>query len=129
MELRLGKWVIPVIAFVALGFGWLRVGLISALSVAASAGLLMTVPATFGAFFWERGTAAGAIWSMVLGGLVTGFLYFSGIRPLGHWPAVWGGLVCLVTFIVISLITKAPVDKAREFLGYLEGALKERNAL
>ena len=129
MELRLGKWVIPVIAFVALGFGWLRVGLISALSVAASAGLLMTVPATFGAFFWKRGTAAGAIWSMVLGGVVTGFLYFSGIRPLGHWPAVWGGLVCLVTFIVISLITKAPVDKAKEFLGYLEGALKERNAL
>jgi SSS family solute:Na+ symporter len=129
MELRLGKWVIPVIAVVAMVFGWLRVGLISALSVAASAGLLMTVPAIFGAFFWKRGTAAGAIWSMVLGGAVTGFLYFSGIRPLGHWPAVWGGLVCLVVFIVISLITKAPVEKAREFLGYLERELMERNAL
>jgi SSS family solute:Na+ symporter len=129
MELRLGKWVIPVIAVVAMIFGWLRVGLISALSVAASAGLLMTVPAIFGAFFWRRGTAAGAIGSMILGGVVTGFLYFSRIRPLGHWPAVWGGLVCLVTFIVISFATKPPAEKAQEFLGYLEESLKEKNAL
>jgi SSS family solute:Na+ symporter len=129
MELRLGKWVIPVIAVVAMIFGWLRVGLISALSVAASAGLLMTVPAIFGAFFWRRGTAAGAIGSMILGAVVTGFLYFSGVRPLGHWPAVWGGLVCLAAFIVISLVTKPPAEKAQEFLGYLEEGLKERNAL
>jgi SSS family solute:Na+ symporter len=129
MELKLGKWVIPVIAVVAMIFGWLRVGLISALSVAASAGLLMTVPAIFGAFFWRRGTAAGAIGSMILGGVVTGFLYFSRIRPLGHWPAVWGGLVCLVTFIVISFATKPPAEKAQEFLGYLEEGLKEKNAL
>lgn len=129
MELRLGKWVIPVISLVAMIFGWLKLGLISALSVAASAGLLMTVPAIFGAFFWKRGTAAGAIWSMVLGGVVTGLLYFSGIRPLGHWPAVWGGLICLVAFIVISLVTKPPLEKAEEFLGYLEKGLKEKNAL
>jgi SSS family solute:Na+ symporter len=129
MELRLGKWVIPVISLVAMIFGWLKLGLISALSVAASAGLLMTVPAIFGAFFWKRGTAAGAIWSMILGGVVTGFLYFSRWRPLGHWPAVWGGLVCLVAFIVVSLVTRAPLEKAREFLGYVEEGLKERNAL
>ncbi len=134
MELRLGKWVIPVISLVAMVFGGLKalgieLGLISALSVAASAGLLMTVPAIFGAFFWKRGTAAGAIWSMIIGGVVTGFLQFSGIKPLGHWPAVWGGLVCLVAFIVISLVTKPPLEKAREFLGYVEEGLRERNAL
>jgi SSS family solute:Na+ symporter len=129
MELRLGKWVIPVISVVAMIFGWLKVGLISALSVAASAGLLMTVPAIFGAFFWKRGTAAGAICSMIFGGVVTGFLYFARIRPLGHWPAVWGGLVCLVSFIVISLVTKPPVEKAEEFIGYLEVGLREKNAL
>ncbi len=117
------------ISLVAMIFGWLRVGLISALSVAASAGLLMMVPAIFGAFYWKRGTASGAIWSMILGGAVTGFLYFSRIRPLGHWPAVWGGLVCLATFIVVSLLTKPPLEKAEEFLGYLEEGLKEKNAL
>jgi len=129
MELRLGKWVIPVISLVAMVFGWLKLGLISALSVAASAGLLMTVPAIFGAFFWKRGTATGAIWSMVLGGVVTGFLYFSRWRPLGHWPAVWGGVMCSATFIVVSLMTKPPSEKAEEFLGYLNQGLKERNAL
>jgi len=129
MELRLGKWVIPVISVVAMIFGGLRLGLISILAVAASAGLLMTVPAIFGAFFWKRGTAPGAIWSMILGGVVTGFLQFSRIRPLGHWPAVWGGLVCLVAFIIISLLTKPPLEKAEEFLGYLEEGLKERNVL
>jgi hypothetical protein len=35
----------------------------------------------------------------------------------------------LVTFIVISLLTKPPLEKAEEFLGYLEEGLKERNAL
>ncbi len=129
MELRLGKWVIPVVSGVAMVFGALRLGPIAKLSVAASAGLLMTVPAIFGAFFWKRGTAAGAIWSMIIGGVVTGFLQFSGIKPLGHWPAVWGGLVCLVGFVVISLLTKPPLEKAEEFLGYLEEGLKEKNAL
>jgi len=128
-ELRLGKWVIPVISVVAMIFGYLRLGPIATLSVAASAGLLMTVPAIFGAFFWKRGTAAGAICSMIFGGVVTGFLQFSGIRPLGHWPAVWGGLVCLVAFIVISLVTRPPTEKAEEFLGYLKEGLKERNVL
>jgi SSS family solute:Na+ symporter len=66
---------------------------------------------------------------MILGGVVTGFLQFSGIKPLGHWPAVWGGLVCLVAFVVISLLTRPPLKKAEEFLGYLEEGLKERNAL
>jgi SSS family solute:Na+ symporter len=129
MQLRLGKWVIPVISVVAMVFGALRLDSIVKLSVAASAGLLMTVPAIFGAFFWKRGTAAGAIWSMIIGGVVTGFLQFSGIKPLGHWPAVWGGLVCLVSFIVISLVTKPPVEKAEEFIGYLEVGLREKNAL
>jgi SSS family solute:Na+ symporter len=129
MELRLGKWVIPVISGVAMVFGALRLGPIATLSVAASAGLLMTVPAIFGAFFWKKGTAAGAICSMIFGGVVTGFLQFSGIKPLGHWPAVWGGLVCLVAFIGISLLTKPPMEKAEEFLSYLEKGLKERNVL
>jgi SSS family solute:Na+ symporter len=66
---------------------------------------------------------------MIIGGMVTGFLYFSRVKPLGHWPAVWGGLICLVVFIVISLVTKPPVEKAEEFLGYLKEWLKERNAL
>jgi SSS family solute:Na+ symporter len=61
MELRLGKWVIPVVSGVAMIFGALRLGPIAKLSVAASAGLLMTVPAIFGAWFSEEWSRAFSI--------------------------------------------------------------------
>jgi SSS family solute:Na+ symporter len=59
--------VIPVIAVLAYLFPQLQLNLITVLSVAASAGLLVMVPAIVGTFFWSRGTAAGEIAGIVVG--------------------------------------------------------------
>ena len=128
-ELWVGRAIIPIVAIVAFFFARARFGLISILSVASSAGLLMAVPTIIGAFWWKRGTALGAITSMVVGSVVTGSLYVLGYYPLGHWPAVWGGITCSVVFVAVSLLTKEPAEKASGFIGYLEETLPEKNAL
>jgi SSS family solute:Na+ symporter len=141
-ELRVGQWVIPIMAVIAFVFAWWAAGLqpfegaggafdrmIAPLSSAASAGLLMAVPTIFGAFFWKRGTALGAMISMITGATIVLVLQLvsqtTGYKPLGWWPGVWGFVVCLPLFVIVSLATRPPKEKAEEFLGYLKGALKK----
>lgn len=128
-ELRMGQWVIPVMAVVALVFAWQassKSGLdfmIAPLSAAASAGLLMVVPSIFGAFFWKRATAAASVASIVSGAALVLILQVTGAKPLGWWPGVWGLILCTVVFVAVSFVTRAPTAKAEEFLGYLSEKL------
>jgi SSS family solute:Na+ symporter len=125
-ELRIGKIIIPFLAAIFFVFAYWAAGktglafMIAPLSSAASAGLLMAMPAIIGAFFWKRATAAGALASMVIGAVLVLVLQLTGYKPLGMWPGVWGLIVCLVLFIGISNVTTAPLQKAEEFIGYLE---------
>jgi SSS family solute:Na+ symporter len=125
-ELRIGKIIIPFLAAIFFVFAYWAAGktglafMIAPLSSAASAGLLMAMPAIVGAFFWKRATAAGALGSMVIGAVFVLVLQLTGYKPLGMWPGVWGLIVCLVLFIGISYVTSAPLQKAEEFIGYLE---------
>jgi len=128
-ELKIGQWVIPIMALIALLFAWqasTKSGLdfmIAPLSAAASAGLLMVVPTIFGAFYWKRGTAAGSVASILVGAAVVLVLQVTGAKPLGWWPGVWGLICCVVVFVGVSLLTKAPTRKAEEFLGYISQKL------
>ncbi len=123
-ELKVGQWVIPIMALVALVFAWQVSSkggidfMIAPLSAAASAGLLMVVPSIFGAFYWKRATAPAAIGSILSGALLVLVLQVTGLKPLGWWPGVWGLILCVVVFVVVSLVTRAPRDKAEEFMGY-----------
>jgi SSS family solute:Na+ symporter len=132
-ELRVGQWVIPVMAVIALVFAWqvsTKSGLdfmVAPLSAAASAGLLVAVPSIFGAFFWRRATAAGAISSIIVGATTVLLLQITGWKPLGWWPGVWGLLLCTADFVVISLLTRAPTAKANEFMDYLAERLRAGN--
>jgi SSS family solute:Na+ symporter len=130
-ELRVGQWVIPIMAIIAFVFAWWAAGktglafMIAPLSSAASAGLLMAVPAIFGAFFWKRATASGAIVSCIVGAIVVLLFQVTGWKPLGWWPGTWGFIVCVILFIGVSLATKPPRAKAEEFIGYLKEKLAE----
>ncbi len=132
-ELRIGQWVIPVMALVALVFAWeasSKSGLdfmIAPLSAAASAGLLMIVPSIFGAFFWRKATAAASVASISVGAIVVLVLQVTGAKPLGWWPGVWGLIVCTLVFVVVSLVTHAPTAKADEFMDYLADKLSKGN--
>lgn len=124
-QLKVGKVVIPIIAVLAFLFAKLELNLIAVLSVAASSGLIVTVPSFFGAFFWKRGTAAGVISSVTIGALLVLFLEFTGLKPFGLWPGIWGIVSSTVIFIVVSLMTKAPEEKANEFIGYVKMQLNK----
>jgi len=61
--------------------------------------------------------------------LVATVLQYSGWRPLGLWPGVWSGMVAVVLFIAVSLLTAAPEKKAEDFLNYLRSELDKRNVI
>jgi solute:Na+ symporter, SSS family len=128
-ELLVGKIFVPLFTAIIVAFATMRLGLIAALSVASSAGLLVMVPALIGSFFWKRGTAAAVLASVVIGGLVATILQYSGLKPLGYWPGVWSGLVAVVLFIGVSYLTKAPKEKADEFIDYLRDELGRRKVI
>ncbi|WP_120004238.1 sodium:solute symporter family protein [Nesterenkonia muleiensis] len=115
-QLLVGKLVIPVVGVLAYLFAHLQLDLIAVLSVSASAGLLVIVPATIGAFFWRRGTAAGVISSVLVAGTLVLALEYSGQRLLGQGSGVWGLVVAVVVFVGVSLATSAPRAHADEFI-------------
>ncbi|GAA1451132.1 sodium:solute symporter [Nesterenkonia lacusekhoensis] len=115
-QLRLGKAALPVIAGLAYWFAHLELDLVAVLSVSASAGLLVLVPPTVGAFFWRRGTAAGVIVSVVVAGGLVFALEATGTLFLGQGSGVWGLLVSVVLFVGVSLLTAPPRDRAEEFI-------------
>lgn len=123
-QLQVGKFVIPVIAVLAFAFAQLELDLIAVLSVAASSGLIVAVPAFFGTFFWKRGTAAGVISSVSIAALLVLVLEFTGLKPLGLAAGIWGLAVSSVLFIVVSLLTKVPRQRAYEFVDLLNAELK-----
>ncbi len=129
VELLVGKIFVPLFTVFLLVFASLRLDLIAALSVASSAGLLVMVPAIFGIFFWKRGTAAGAITSILAGGTLAAVFEFADLTPWGLWPGVWSGIVSLLLFVVVSLGTTPPADKAEEFINYINKSLKEKRVL
>lgn len=116
-ELFWAKLLIPLLLIVVYIFALAKLGLIAILTVMTAGGLLSMLPALIGAFFWKRGTAAGAILSISISAIVIVTLYATGIKPLGWWPPVWGLLISTVIFVIVSLFTKPPV-KAAEFVDY-----------
>lgn len=128
-ELLIGKVFVPLFTVFIFIFATYRLDLIAALSVASSAGLLVMVPALIGCFYWKRGTAPAVLVSVIAGGLLATILQFSGLRPLGMWPGVWSGITAVILFIGVSLATTPPVQKAEEFIGYVQDELNRRKVI
>ncbi len=63
-----------------------------------------------GALFWRRATAVGALASMIAGSVVVVvFMVVDGL--FANTPIIWGLLVSLVVFVVVSLLTPGPSDE------------------
>ena len=63
-----------------------------------------------GALFWRRATTAGALASMAAGSaVVVFFMVLDGL--FANTPSIWGMLVSLVVFVVVSLITPGPSEE------------------
>ncbi len=90
VQLKIGKFIIPVIALLAYLFAELQLDLIAVLSVASSAGLIVVVPAIIGAFFWKRGTAAAVLASTIIPGALVLILELLQAKPFGLASGLWG---------------------------------------
>src|SRR5690625_1686756 len=128
-QLTVGKFVLPVIALLAYLFAQLEIDLIAVLSVSASAGLLVLVPPTIGTFFWRRGTATGALVSIIAAGGMVFVLELTGTKLLGQGSGVWGLFVSTVLFVGVSLATRPPVARATEFLEHTRNELRRHKVL
>ncbi|NLI96069.1 MAG: sodium:solute symporter family protein, partial [Synergistaceae bacterium] len=122
-ELVWGKLLIPVLTLACYAFASLKLGLIAVLSSMASAGLMAQLPVILGAFFWKRGTAAGAILGMASGAVLTGALYMTKTNFLGQWPPVWGLLTSVSVFVAVSLMTR-PNPSGADFIDTVESEVK-----
>lgn len=128
-QLRTAKISILIIALLGFFFAIQELDLIAALSVAASVGLLVVVPSIFGAFFWKKATAPAALASILTGSFTALYLQFNSWSPYGYGAGLWTLLISSLVFIVVSLLTKAPTEKAEKFIGYLNKECSQRNIL
>jgi SSS family solute:Na+ symporter len=115
-QLKVGKFVIPVISVLALAFASFQISMIAILSVAASVGLIVTVPAIIGAFFWTRGTAVGALLSILGGVAFVITMYLTGNKLWGLNAGVLALPVSVALFVGGSLLTRPDAMRAKEFL-------------
>ncbi|MFC4386950.1 sodium:solute symporter family protein [Gracilibacillus marinus] len=127
-QLTIGKLVIPIIAILAFLFAQLQLDLIAVLSVASSAGLIVSVPAIIGAFFWKKGSAIAVILSVSISSIVVILLEFFKFVPFGLKSGIWGLLLSTSIFIIVSFMSKAPIHKAEEFLKYIKVTLSKSKA-
>jgi SSS family solute:Na+ symporter len=125
-QLLVGKLVVPVIALMAMGFAELQLDLIAVLSVAASSGLVAMVPAIIGAFYWKRGTAAGAWVSVVGTSVFVLLMYATGNALLGLPAGVWGIVVASVLFVGVSLLTKPHQASTNAFFNAISEELGKK---
>jgi len=127
-QLGISKLVIPVISLLSLAFAWMEFSMIAILAVGASVGLVLTVPATVGAFFWRRGTGAGALASIVGGVIIVGTMYLTGNSIFGLNAGIVGFPVAALLFIGVSLATKPNTAHAEEFMQAASEVMTERSA-
>ncbi|WPZ23916.1 sodium:solute symporter family protein (plasmid) [Sulfitobacter faviae] len=118
-QLVIAKFVIPVISLLAMMFAAAEFSMIAVLSVAASAGLVVVVPAIVGAFFWTGGTAKGALTSIVGGAVFVLCMYLTGNNLFGLNAGVLGLPVSALLFAGVSLVTRPNAASVTE--GFIDG--------
>ena len=69
-QIFIGRVVVVLVVLFAAAFAVREAAIVDQLAALSAAELVVTVPATIGAFFWQRGTAGGVIASLV-GGAAT----------------------------------------------------------
>ncbi|ODS50459.1 MAG: solute:Na+ symporter, SSS family, partial [Halanaerobium sp. 4-GBenrich] len=63
------------------------------------------------------------------GSITALYLQFSSWSPLGHGAGVWTLLVSTAVFVIGSLFTEAPTEKADQFIDYINEECRQRNII
>ncbi|MBW6505996.1 MAG: sodium:solute symporter family protein [Rhodobacteraceae bacterium] len=123
-----GRLVVVAVIVFAAGFALNTARIVDQLAALSAAGLLVTVPPIVGAFFWRRGTAAGAMACLAGGAAVA--VYMAMVAGVSVFNPVLAFTVAGVStglFILVSLLTQ-PRAGALDFAGALRDDLRRHNA-
>lgn len=114
-QILIGRVVVVVVVLFAAWFALQNAPIVEQLAALSAAGLIVTVPATIGAFFWRGGTAAGVLASLI-GGSVTA-IYMAMIAGFSVFDPRLAAAILSVTillFVGVSLATR-PRPEALDF--------------
>lgn len=128
-RLKIGKYFLLIQAVIVWIFSVQQFDMVAILQLVSSAFMTVMVPTIVGCFFWKKSTAAGSLSSVIGGGALALYLTLANVNPLGLGTGVWALVVASVIYVVVSLATQPPTEKAEEFLGYLDDALAEKNCI
>lgn len=127
-QILAGRVVMILVVLFAAWFAVRQARVVDQLAALSAAGLLVTVPSTVGAFFWRRGTAAGAMASMAGGALAAVLLLFGlGVGAFDPRLAFGVAAVSAGLFVGVSLLTR-PRPGALDFAGELRAELDRHGA-
>lgn len=123
VQILWGRIVVTLVIVFAALFAVREAMIVEQLAALSAAGLVVTVPPIVGAFFWKRGTAAGAL-SCLIGGALLAIVLVLGIGvsvfdPMLAFSVIgvsWG------LFIAVSLVTR-PREASLDFSGELRAEL------
>jgi len=112
------RWSVVGIGAVALYIALYGAAGLIQLLLGAYGSMVQFAPLIYGALYWKRSSKAGAIAGLVAGVAVnTYYQVIVGSSPLDINPGIWGLVVNLVIFVVVSLLTKPSDDGiADEFI-------------
>ncbi|PJJ82887.1 SSS family solute:Na+ symporter [Brevirhabdus pacifica] len=124
-QIFVGRVVVVLVVLFAAWFALRNATIVDQLAALSAAGLIVTVPATIGAFFWRGGTAWGVLASLVGGaGTAIYMAMFAGISVFNPILAATVIGVTVGLFVIVSLLTR-PSATALDFKGELSQELKD----
>ena len=101
----LTRIIIVVIATLALIVSQMDIPMLVFLIVMNYQGVALLFPILMGGLFWKRATATGALAGLGSGIILTVILLIADIEILGFIPGIWGVLLDIVVFVIVSLMT------------------------
>ncbi|MBK5935109.1 SSS family solute:Na+ symporter [Rhodovulum imhoffii] len=107
-QVFIGRVIVVLVVVFAAWFALQKAQIVDQLAALSAAGLVVTVPATIGAFFWRGGTAWGVLASLVGGSAVAVYMaIFAGVSVFNPLLATTVIGVTVALFVGVSLITPA----------------------
>ncbi|HLR52731.1 MAG TPA: sodium:solute symporter family protein [Candidatus Avamphibacillus sp.] len=110
--IQMGRYFLLIFSILAYFLALFAPGLLVTIGLIAFGGTAQLIVPTIGALFWKRSNAYGAITGLTASIIfIVLFTFIPGlVSPLGLDPAMWGLIINIVLFIVVSLST-APRDQ------------------
>ncbi len=116
---KIGMLIVTLIVF---AFSIKPAPLIVQLAIVSYSYTLQLVPTMIGALYWKRGNSYGALTSIIAGiglMLLHQFKIITLSKIVDH--STWGLLLGIVVYIVVSLLTQPPGERATQIVDHVKG--------